>query len=62
MVRQCCVCKKILRRKSWVDPVPSDLDQADITHGFCDECYEEYKKSLAELRKEVLGGNLRLDV
>ncbi len=61
MVRQCCVCKKVLRRQSWVDPRPMDLEQENITHGFCDRCYEEYLKSLADLKREILGDNLHLD-
>jgi hypothetical protein len=49
MVRQCCVCKKVHRDGRWVLPRSEDLAGREITHGYCESCYQELKLALAEI-------------
>lgn len=39
MIRQCCECKKIWIEGEWVEPVTGQLENQDITHGYCEECF-----------------------
>ena len=49
MIRQCCVCKKIYEDGRWVHPRPEILGETtDITHGYCEECYKDFSRSVAE--------------
>lgn len=48
MIRQCCVCKRIYEGGQWVMPRPEHLAEEDITHGYCEECYEDFMKAVAE--------------
>lgn len=49
MIRQCCVCKKIHRDDRWVSPRSEDLDGQEITHGYCEGCYQDVKLTLKEI-------------
>ncbi len=49
MIRQCCVCQRIFKRDQWVTPETNELDGVEITHGYCEVCHEEFKRTLAEL-------------
>ena len=48
MIRQCCVCHKIYEDGRWVTPRPEELVDEDITHGYCEECYEDFTRAVAE--------------
>lgn len=48
MTRQCCVCKRVYVGDRWVS-APWDLyGEADITHGYCERCYEELMRSIGK--------------
>ncbi len=61
MIRQCCVCKKVHRRGRWVEPTPDDLQRMDISHGFCRECYESYRKTYLVPRPRSSSGDAALE-
>jgi hypothetical protein len=46
MIRQCCQCKKIEVNGEWVYPRFRQLAGGDISHGYCEKCFEAYKKKL----------------
>lgn len=48
MIRQCCVCKKVYEGGQWVVPRPEHLEEEDITHGYCEACYEDFMRAVAE--------------
>ena len=58
MIRQCCECKRIYENGSWVHPLPGDLDDEEITHGYCDICTEDLRRKAFESCREsdVAGG------
>lgn len=39
MIRQCCECKRIWLDGRWVYPRTSELENQDISHGYCEECF-----------------------
>ncbi len=49
MIRQCCVCQRIFKNEQWVSPRTSELEGVEITHGYCEVCHEEFKRTLDEL-------------
>ena len=48
MIRQCCVCKRIFVDGEWVHPSSDPLDYEDVTHGYCELCYEDFMQTVAE--------------
>lgn len=42
MTKQCCMCRKVLDERGWVEPKPGELDGVVVTHGFCEPCFERY--------------------
>lgn len=53
MLRQCCVCKKIHVDGKWVQPTPEQIDHDNITHGYCEECYKDFMRTVAEYTSAV---------
>jgi hypothetical protein len=51
VVRQCCVCQKVFEKGEWVVAKVDDLPFGEITHGYCDLCCEDLKRSILEYRK-----------
>ena len=47
MIRQCCVCKRIFENGEWVYS-SSDLELEEITHGYCEVCYEDFMRTVSE--------------
>jgi len=38
MVVQCCLCKRVRNGKLWAEPLPEEIVEGDISHGYCPAC------------------------
>lgn len=48
MIRQCCVCQRVYEDGLWVAPGPEVHECEEITHSYCDDCSEDFLRSVAE--------------
>lgn len=48
MVRQCCVCGKVKEGDQWVVTGSVELKSVEVTHGYCETCYESFLTSVTE--------------
>ncbi len=46
---QCCVCKRIRRKKRWVSAKEGEFADQDISHGYCPKCAAEAFKQVRQL-------------
>ncbi len=49
MITQCCLCKKIQKGPLWLDPVPTDWVDDNVSHGYCPDCAEEVMDEIRQL-------------
>ena len=53
MLRQCCECKRIWVNGKWVFPRLSQLAGADISHGYCNRCFEKTMRRIHQRRPQT---------
>lgn len=53
MIRQCCQCKRIWKEGRWVYARLSQLDMAEVSHGYCEDCFGKQVSKMERHRAEA---------
>ena len=53
MIRQCCQCQKIEVNGEWVYPRFNQLENQEVSHGYCEACFAICKKQLRKHRRSA---------
>lgn len=61
MTRQCCVCKRIHVDGRWVAPPWNIYSDPNVTHGYCERCYDDLMRSLGRSAHEIRRVRLQVE-
>jgi hypothetical protein len=52
MIRQCCQCKRVWKEGRWTFARLSQLDLAEVSHGYCEDCFDKQMNKTVMKRKQ----------
>ena len=57
MIRQCCQCKRVWKDGRWAYARLSQLENNDVSHGYCEDCFSKQVSKIERQRASGLARN-----